>query len=57
MMLGVLGLFAASCDDAPEAPKPQENPQEPIFASGDITYIIHRGSSMNMAMAGHRGNA
>lgn len=37
MMLGVLGLFAASCDDAPEAPKPQENPQEPIFASGDIT--------------------
>lgn len=37
MMLGALGLFAASCDDAPEAPKPQENPQEPIFASGDIT--------------------
>jgi len=37
MMLGALGLFAASCDEAPEAPKPQENPQEPIFAAGDIT--------------------
>ncbi len=37
MMLGVLGMFAASCDEAPEAPKPQENAQEPIFAVGDIT--------------------
>lgn len=30
-------MFAASCDEAPEAPKPQENAQEPIFAVGDIT--------------------
>lgn len=37
MMLGLMGLFVASCDEAPEAPKPQENPQEPIFAVGDIT--------------------
>ena len=36
-MLGLLGMMSASCDDAPEAPKPQENPQEPIFAVGDIT--------------------
>ncbi len=37
LMMGLLGMFASSCDEAPEAPKPQENPQEPIFASGDIT--------------------
>lgn len=37
LMLGLLGMMSASCDDAPEAPKPQENPQEPIFAVGDIT--------------------
>lgn len=37
MMLGLLGMFAASCDEAPEAPKPQENAQVPIFAVGDIT--------------------
>ena len=41
LMLGLLGMFAASCDDAPEAPKPQENPQEPIFAVGDILSLIH----------------
>lgn len=37
LLLGALGLMAASCDDAPEAPKPQENPQEPILTAGDIT--------------------
>ena len=34
--------------------------RERVFIIGfrkDLTYIIHRGSSMNMAMAGHRGNA
>lgn len=39
-MLGVLGMFAASCDDAPEAAKPQENPQGPILTDGDITSAI-----------------
>ena len=35
-MLGVLGMMFAACDDAPEAPKPQENPQEPIFSVNDL---------------------
>lgn len=38
-MLGLIGLMSASCDEAPEAPKPQENPQEPIFTTGDITSV------------------
>lgn len=35
-LLGILGIMAASCDDAPEVAKPQVNPQEPIVADGDV---------------------
>lgn len=35
-LIGILGIMAASCDDAPEVAKPQVNPQEPIVAEGDV---------------------
>lgn len=36
-LTAVLGLFAASCDDAPETAKPQENEPQPAITTGDVT--------------------
>ena len=35
-LLGALAMAATSCEDAPEAPAMQSNPQEPILAQGDV---------------------
>lgn len=36
-LLGALALGFTACDDAPEAPAMQVNPQAPVMAEGDIT--------------------
>lgn len=35
-LLGIFGVMFASCEETIEPAKPQENPQEPILAVGDI---------------------
>lgn len=39
LFLGILGIMAASCEDALESPNPQYNPQNPVLTEGDIEIV------------------